>query len=64
MPELAEERLYLNATRDKVLKEGDPDAAFLLAAQGAPIPTEYADLVKKPARKKARTKAVKPAEDK
>ena len=59
---IADERLYLNATQDKVVKEGDPEAAFLLAAAGAKIPPEYADLVKP--KKKPRTKARKPAEDK
>ncbi len=34
----AEERLYLNADKTKILKEGDPDVASLLAAVGRPIP--------------------------
>ena len=31
---VATERLYLDSTRTKVLKEGDPAAASLLAAKG------------------------------
>ncbi len=34
----ATERLYLDSTRTKVLKEGDKGAAFLLAAAGQLIP--------------------------
>lgn len=31
-------RLYLNADRDEVVEEGNPEAAYLLAAPGAMIP--------------------------
>lgn len=34
---IAQERLYLNADKSRVVKEGDKDAAFLLAAVGQPI---------------------------
>lgn len=32
------ERLYLTADRKKIVKEGDPKAAFLLAAKGQELP--------------------------
>lgn len=35
---VAEERLYLNADQSKVVKEGDPEAASLLAGVGQVIP--------------------------
>lgn len=34
----ATERLYLNAKQTKIVKEGDPEAATLLAAVGGEIP--------------------------
>lgn len=34
----AKKRLYLNADRTKLVEEGSPDAAFLLAAEGAEVP--------------------------
>lgn len=37
---VANERLYLDVTRTKVCKEGDPIAASLLAAKGQIIPSK------------------------
>jgi len=39
----AEQRLYLTADREQVVPEGDPEAAFLLAASGQIIPQKEAD---------------------
>lgn len=39
---IADERLYLNAARTEVLREGDPKVAYLLAAKGQPIPAPWA----------------------
>jgi hypothetical protein len=38
----AAKRLWVNAERDKVVEEGDPDAAFLLLAEGQEMPDEEA----------------------
>jgi hypothetical protein len=38
----AHERLYLNADKSKVVKEGDPDARFLLVAEGGEITDDEA----------------------
>jgi pyruvate/2-oxoglutarate dehydrogenase complex dihydrolipoamide acyltransferase (E2) component len=40
---IAEEKLCLNADRTKVLKDGDPDAAFLFATPGKRISVEDAE---------------------
>jgi hypothetical protein len=32
------ERLYLDASRTRVLREGDPEASYLLAPKGGEIP--------------------------
>lgn len=36
----ADKRYYLNADRSRVVEEGDPEAAYLLAAEGAEISNE------------------------
>lgn len=41
---IATENLYLNADKTKVLRENDPDIAFVLAGEGGVIPEEYRDL--------------------
>lgn len=38
----ADKRYYVNADRSKVVEEGSPEAAYLLAAEGTDIPTEDA----------------------
>jgi hypothetical protein len=38
----ADRRYYLNADRSKIVEEGSSEAAYLLAAEGADIPTEDA----------------------
>jgi hypothetical protein len=43
MPYKADRRLWLDADKKKVVEEGDPDAAFLLAAPDQEIPDEVAD---------------------
>lgn len=37
----SDERLYLTVDRERVVKEGDPEAAFLLVNEGGEVPTEY-----------------------
>lgn len=37
------ERLWLTADKSEIVADGDPDAAFLLAVPGRPIPPDYAD---------------------
>lgn len=39
----ATERLYLNAAQDKIVKEGDPQAALLLAAKDNEIPERFVE---------------------
>src|SRR4051812_26203802 len=39
----ARERLYLTADKDRVVRDGDPKAAFLYAAQGDEIPATAAE---------------------
>jgi hypothetical protein len=39
---IAQERLYLTSDRKTVVRDGDKDAAFLLAAVGQPIPIKLA----------------------
>lgn len=39
----ARERLYLTADKDRVVREGDPKAAFLYAALGDEIPNSAAE---------------------
>lgn len=53
----ATERLYLDSTRTKVLKEGDKGAAFLLAAAGQLIPHKEVERLglAKPAETEAKT---------
>ena len=43
---IAGERLYLDSNRSRVVREGDPAAAFLLAAKGSEIDPRYVKLVK------------------
>lgn len=62
---IVEERLYLSADRKQVVKEGDPLAAFLLAAEGQELPDVVArqyGLLK--AKKKPKNKMVKKPENK
>ncbi len=41
----AESRIYATAARDRIVAEGDPAAAFLVAAgPGDDVPPEYAQL--------------------
>lgn len=42
---IAAERLFLNRERNRVVRQGDPAAAFLLAAEGSEVPSEYLKLV-------------------
>ena len=42
---IAQERLWLNKDQTKVVKQGDPEAAFLLAGKGAEIPKEFESMV-------------------
>jgi len=43
---IANQRLFLNEDRSKVVKEDDPDARYLLAAQGRPISQSVVDRLK------------------
>lgn len=69
MPYTADRRLYHNADRSRIVEEGDPDAAYLLVAEGAELPDAEAkrlglDAVKAKS-KPAETKRVEgPPEDK
>lgn len=60
------ETLWLNADRSKVVADGDPDAAFLLATAGKRLSVEEAELygLAGKAKAKAATKEAAPAEDK
>lgn len=61
----ADARLWLNVTRDRIVPDGDPEAAFLLASPGKEIPREYAHLLNAKASKGAADKSDKgKAEDK
>lgn len=58
------ERLYLTADKERVVAEGDPDAAFLFAAPGSEISAEDAEkygLGTKKAPKAADKQAAPPA---
>jgi hypothetical protein len=37
---VTKERLWLNADKSRVVKDGDPEAAFLLASPGKEVPAE------------------------
>lgn len=43
---VADEDLFLNADGNKVVREGDPAAATLLARKGDPIPTKVVERLK------------------
>ena len=44
MPNLVSgRRLYVNADRSKIVDEGDPEASFLLAGEGATLTAEDVD---------------------
>lgn len=36
-------KLWLTAEKDRVVEDGDPDAAFLLGAEGADVPDAEAE---------------------
>ena len=55
-------RLWLTADRDRVVEEGDPDAAFLLGTAGKEIPDAEAERLGLTAKPQAKQSA--PAEDK
>lgn len=57
----AEKRLYVNADRSRLVEEDDPEAAFLLAPEGAEIPD---DVARQYGLIGGRSKAEAPAEDK
>ncbi len=44
---ISPERLFLNDDRSRVVREGDPAAAFLLAAKGSEVPEQYVKLAGK-----------------
>lgn len=60
----ARERLWLTADRSRVVADGDPEAAFLLAAPGQRIPIEDAERygLVKPKKAAAAKKVAKPPE--
>jgi hypothetical protein len=37
----SDKRIYTTVARDRIVEEGDPEAAFLVASAGAEVPTEY-----------------------
>jgi hypothetical protein len=40
----SEKRLYLTVEKDRVVEEGDPDAAFLMVNEGGEVPAEHVHL--------------------
>lgn len=61
----ATERLWLTADRERVVKDGDPQAAFLFATPGKKISAEDVERFGLKARKRApENKAMQPDEDK
>lgn len=59
----AESRIYTNVTRDKIVEEGDPEAAFLVAAgEGDDVPDEYTHLYRE--YRKARAAVAEPEPEK
>lgn len=40
----SEKRIYTTLARDRIVEEGDPDAAFLVAPEGGDVPQEFAHL--------------------
>ena len=42
---IAQERLFLTSDRCRIVADGDPAAAFLLAPKGSEIPTQYLALM-------------------
>lgn len=63
---IADRRLWLTADRERVVEEGDPEAAFLFATPGKEISDADAEKYGlKPAKAKAaEAKQAEPAEDK
>src|SRR4051812_9447526 len=55
------ERLWLNAEKDRVVRDGDPDAAYLLAAPGDSIPRADAERYGLVAKEKGTKPAADPA---
>lgn len=60
----ADRRLWLTADRDRVVEEGDADAAFLFATPGKTVSDEDAERYGLKPAKKAEAKQAAPAEDK
>lgn len=61
---LATERLYLTADQKRLVREGDPEAAFLYCTPGDLIPDEAAARFGLKAAERAEDKAAERAEDK
>lgn len=40
----SEKRIYTTVARDRIVEEGDPEAAFLVTGAGGEVPAEYAEL--------------------
>lgn len=40
---IADRRLWLDAARERVVEDGDPEAAFLLAAPGDELPADVVE---------------------
>lgn len=43
---IAEQRIWLSADGGSAVPEGDPQAAFLIAAEGSEIPEEYEEIAR------------------
>jgi hypothetical protein len=37
----SKDRIYTTVARDRIVEEGDPEAAFLVASAGGEVPAEY-----------------------
>jgi hypothetical protein len=40
----SEKRIYTTVAKDRLVEEGDPEAAFLVAGEGGEVPAEYVHL--------------------
>ncbi len=62
---LAQKRLFMNSSKDKVVEQGSKEAAFLMCCEGQEIPKQYEHLVtgakeqKAPENKERKHKQVK-----
>lgn len=51
----SDQRIYTTLARDRIVEEGDPEAAFLVASAGAEVPAEYVGIYREYRRAKDET---------